>query len=121
VVQLYRRALFNVLAANDDDHGRNHAFLMDEAGGWSVAPAFDVTLATNPLASGFRAASVNGRAAGITRRDLLELGLSQDIASPGDILGEVAAAIAEWPAHAAVNGLSATQAHLVAAEHRRLQ
>jgi hypothetical protein len=42
VGELYRRAVFNVLAANDDDHGRNHAFLMDESGEWRLSPAFDI-------------------------------------------------------------------------------
>jgi serine/threonine-protein kinase HipA len=53
--EVFRRAVFHVLAANDDDHGRNHAFLMDEEGTWSLAPAFDVTCASYPLVRGFRA------------------------------------------------------------------
>src|SRR5690606_11249150 len=28
VEELFRRAVFNIAAGNDDDHGRNHAFLM---------------------------------------------------------------------------------------------
>jgi serine/threonine-protein kinase HipA len=39
--QLFRRVIFNVLVANRDDHLRNHGFLRD-AGGWRLAPAFDV-------------------------------------------------------------------------------
>lgn len=39
--QLFRRALFNVLIGNRDDHLRNHGFLR-EATGWRLAPAFDV-------------------------------------------------------------------------------
>ncbi len=39
--QLFRRAVFNLLAANRDDHLRNHGFLRG-AGGWRLAPAFDV-------------------------------------------------------------------------------
>ncbi len=39
--QLFRRLVFNVLAANRDDHLRNHGFLRS-LGGWRLAPAFDV-------------------------------------------------------------------------------
>nr|WP_255699289.1 HipA domain-containing protein [Luteimonas sp. Y-2-2-4F] len=41
LAQLYRRAVFNVLVGNRDDHLRNHGFLR-ELGGWRLAPAFDV-------------------------------------------------------------------------------
>jgi serine/threonine-protein kinase HipA len=39
--QLFRRAAFNVLVANRDDHLRNHGFLRSNRG-WRLAPAFDV-------------------------------------------------------------------------------
>jgi serine/threonine-protein kinase HipA len=39
--QLFRRAVFNLLIANRDDHLRNHGFLRAPAG-WRLAPAFDV-------------------------------------------------------------------------------
>lgn len=118
VEEVFRRAVFNILAANDDDHGRNHAFLMDAAGTWTLAPAYDLTLATYPLASGFRAARVNGKAAAITRADLLRLGATHDIRTPGDIIAQVTDAIANWPAHAAAQGISAAIASRVADQHR---
>jgi serine/threonine-protein kinase HipA len=43
--QLLRRVVFNVLVANRDDHLRNHGFLRT-AGGWRLAPAFDVNPST---------------------------------------------------------------------------
>ncbi len=39
--QLFRRAAFNVVVANRDDHLRNHGFLRT-GGGWRLSPAFDV-------------------------------------------------------------------------------
>jgi len=39
--QLFRRALFNVLIGNRDDHLRNHGFLR-QGNGWVLSPAFDV-------------------------------------------------------------------------------
>lgn len=39
--QLFRRALFNILVGNRDDHLRNHGFLR-EGNGWRLSPAFDI-------------------------------------------------------------------------------
>jgi len=38
-----RRTTFNLLAANIDDHGKNHSLLFDEAGGWRLSPAYDMS------------------------------------------------------------------------------
>lgn len=46
--QQFRRMVFNVVARNQDDHVKNIAFLMSQQGGWSLAPAYDVTYAYNP-------------------------------------------------------------------------
>ena len=118
VEEIFRRAVFNVVAANDDDHGRNHAFLMDAAGTWTLAPAFDLTLATYPLASGFRAARVNGKASHITRRDFIQLGAAHDVRKPAEIIEQVVDAIANWDEHASANGISKSQAAMAQAQHR---
>ena len=47
VEQLLRRAVFNVVARNQDDHVKNIAFLMDRAGRWRLSPAYDVAYAYN--------------------------------------------------------------------------
>lgn len=118
VEEIFRRAVFNVVAANDDDHGRNHAFLMDEAGRWALAPAFDLTLATYPLASGFRAARVNGKASNIRHRDLIKLGEEHAVRKPGEIVAQVIDAVADWGRHASANGISRPHAGMVQAQHR---
>ena len=42
-VECFRRTVFNLLATNRDDHGRNHAFLYEEKSRtWTLAPAFDL-------------------------------------------------------------------------------
>jgi serine/threonine-protein kinase HipA len=48
LTELYRRALFNILARNQNDHTKNIAFLMDRSGGWRLAPAYDLIYAYNP-------------------------------------------------------------------------
>lgn len=40
--QLWRRAVFNVLISNTDDHLRNHGFLYESAKGWRLSPAYDM-------------------------------------------------------------------------------
>ncbi|MFT3992338.1 MAG: type II toxin-antitoxin system HipA family toxin [Luteolibacter sp.] len=105
VEEVFRRAVFNIIAGNDDDHGRNHAFLMDAAGTWSLAPAYDLTLATYPLASGFRAARVNGKAANITRKDLKRLGEDQGVRRVSEVIDQVLGAISDWEKFANEVGL----------------
>ncbi len=41
--QAYRRACFNLLAVNQDDHVKNFSFLMDDRGQWRLSPAYDLT------------------------------------------------------------------------------
>ena len=118
VEEIFRRAVLNVAAANDDDHGRNHACLMDADGKWRLAPAFDLTLASYPLASGFRAARVNGKAANITRKDFLRLGEAQQVRNPGAIIDEVLAAVSNWDHHAAANGITPAIAASASAQQR---
>ena len=48
VEEQFRRMAFNIIARNQDDHVKNIAFLMDKAGHWSLAPAFDVIYSYNP-------------------------------------------------------------------------
>lgn len=45
----FRRALFNLFAANQDDHSKNWAFLQSDDGSWQVAPFFDVTFSPHPF------------------------------------------------------------------------
>ena len=39
--ELYARISFNILCGNTDDHGRNHAYLIDPAG-LTLSPAYDI-------------------------------------------------------------------------------
>lgn len=105
VSEVFRRAVFNILAGNDDDHGRNHAFLMDEAGHWSLAPAYDLTPSGNPLSSGWRAGSIGGKAADLRRDDLLRFADDHDVRGAEEILRGVEDAMAAWPDHARAAGL----------------
>lgn len=45
---VFRRGVFNFIAHNRDDHWKQHAYLMDRTGKWSVAPSFDLTFSPGP-------------------------------------------------------------------------
>lgn len=40
--QMLRRALFNLLAMNRDDHTKNFSFMCDDEGKWRLTPAYDL-------------------------------------------------------------------------------
>ena len=45
---MYRRAVFNLLVCNQDDHAKNHSFLQDDEGRWDLSPAYDLTFSPHP-------------------------------------------------------------------------
>lgn len=49
--ELWKRMAFNALVGNTDDHPRNHGLLNDK-GGWHLAPAFDITPIWMPPSQG---------------------------------------------------------------------
>lgn len=106
VEEIFRRACFNVLAGNDDDHAKNHAFLMEPDGSWVVSPAYDITRTSNPLVFGMRAALVCGKGVDVGIEDLKELGESQSVRRIDDIIDQVLKAIKDWPRWAEESGLS---------------
>lgn len=51
--ELARRMIFNVLTSNHDDHGKNHAFMLDEESGqWVMTPAYDLTYSSGIIQRG---------------------------------------------------------------------
>ena len=105
VEQMFRRMAFNVIARNQDDHAKNIAFLMDRAGRWSMAPAFDVTYAYNPGGAwtGTHQMTINGKRDAFTMEDfkacaragLMKRGRAEAIVE------ETRKVVARWPDFAA--------------------
>ena len=104
VEEQFRRMVFNLIARNQDDHVKNIAFLMDKAGRWSLAPAFDVTYSYNPTGSWTdrHQMTMNGKRDGFTLADfrafakvaLMKRGRAEAI------LAEVLDAVKKWPDYA---------------------
>lgn len=97
----YRRAVFNVLAVNQDDHVKNFAFLMDREGRWRLSPAYDLTYAHGSGYTRRHQLSLNGKRGGIGLEDLLALGGRYGVKGDGRaIIAQVADAVGEWETHA---------------------
>ncbi|TDB05415.1 type II toxin-antitoxin system HipA family toxin [Halomonas marinisediminis] len=45
---LFRRAIFNLFACNQDDHSKNWAFLLQNDGQWRPSPGYDLTFSPGP-------------------------------------------------------------------------
>lgn len=118
----FRRMLFNVVARNQDDHVKNIAFLMDKAGAWRLAPAFDVTYAYNPAGDWTRQhqMSINGKRDAFTLEDFRACaktaGLKRGRAET--LLDEVIAAVKDWSHHADAAGVSQKNRAAIAATLR---
>lgn len=97
--QQYRRALFNIVARNHDDHVKNFSFLMDNKGKWQISPAYDLTYSYSPGGTwtSVHQSSMNGKYDNFTRDDLLDFGKTFGIKKTGKILDEVISAVSQWP------------------------
>ena len=76
LAEAYRRMVFNVMAANHDDHTKNFAFMRSEVSGWRLTPAYDVTHAYNPNSqwTNRHLLAVNGKFEHIELEDLYVVG-----------------------------------------------
>jgi serine/threonine-protein kinase HipA len=123
--QLWRRVVFNILISNSDDHLRNHGFLYDRAGGWQLAPAFDlnpVPLDVKPRILTTAIDEDDGTAS-------IELALETashyglKLSHARTIVREVGVVVSTWRQTASDQGLSKTEIERMASafEHADLQ
>jgi serine/threonine-protein kinase HipA len=118
----FRRMAFNIISRNQNDHVKHIAFLMNQRGQWSLAPAFDVTYSYNPSGSwtATHQMSMNGKRDGFTQRDFLlcarvaGLPRSRVLA----ILEQVHTAVRRWPEFAEAAQLSPAWQQQIARHHR---
>ena len=109
VEQLFRRMTFNIVARNQDDHVKNIAFLMDRAGTWRLAPAFDMTYAYRPESpwTARHQMTMNAKADNFTRTDFEACGRVARLPSGRAlrILEELKGVVAGWGSYAARAGV----------------
>lgn len=100
VEQFFRRMVFNIVMRNQDDHVKNISFLMSRTGEWSLAPAYDITYASDEtnywLAR--HQMSMNGKTEQFETEDFYECGRAMNLskAKVRKILDEVRAATLLW-------------------------
>lgn len=96
VRRLFQLMVFNVLCGNRDDHAKNFTFIFDEAHGWRLSPAYDLT--ENPGMNGERATTVNGKGKDIAVADIVEVASRIGI-SRTDAMSEIENATTALRAH----------------------
>ena len=98
LTEMYRRMVFNICARNQDDHTKNHAFLMFGDGSWQLSPAYDLCFSYkpgNPFIESHQM-SCNGKRDGFLLEDLLTAAISADVKNPKKIIEEVQLAVSRW-------------------------
>ncbi|MBK1826018.1 type II toxin-antitoxin system HipA family toxin [Haloferula rosea] len=116
IEEMFRRAVFNIAIANDDDHSRNHAFMLTTSGDWKLSPAYDLTRSSYALGSGYRAAGIMGAFTQLGIRELRELGRDQSLRRIDHQIEQVLAALRRWPEFAQKAGIAEAHARTLAGE-----
>jgi serine/threonine-protein kinase HipA len=107
--EVARRMIFNVLASNLDDHGKNHAFQLDEvARTWNLTPAYDLTFSPGILQRGMTIAGEVWPSGETMEALCLEAGLTA--VEYNEILHAVKSATLEWKRFAKETGVPASLA-----------
>lgn len=110
----FRRAVFNLMALNQDDHTKNWAFLQDDQGRWQIAPFYDVTFSPSPY--GEHAMSFMGFGNSPSLKAMQQLAAQANFASWSsalEVVDEVMAAIASWGEVAKDIGVSESTRQLI--------
>ena len=118
IEEAFRRAVFNVAM---DDHVKNFAFLMDRAGAWALAPAYDLTYAKGHGFTRTHQMTLGGKAERITKKDLLGLATQMGIKhNGGHVVQQVVEARERWRRSAEEAGVPRGLTNRIASEFPRL-
>lgn len=110
IEEQFRRMVFNIVARNQDDHVKNIAFLMDKAGVWSLAPAFDMTYSFQPTGkwTSTHQMTLNGKRDNFTAEDFRDCARAATMkrGRAEAIIDEVRRVVERWPEYAEQAGVS---------------
>jgi len=113
IEQQFRRMVFNIVARNQDDHVKNIAFLMNKAGEWSLAPAFDMTYSFNPSGAwtAHHQMTLNGKRDNFALEDFKACAKAASMkrGRAETILGEIQETVSRWPDYAEETGVNPVQ------------
>ncbi len=113
VEKMFQLAVFNVLAHNRDDHSKNFTFLMDEAGEWTLSPAYDLTFSSGP--GGEQSTMVMGEGKAPSLSHLTKLGEHAKLgrARIAEIIEQTQASLSEWKNLADAHGIAKSNIKLI--------
>ncbi len=74
VEEAFRRAVFNIVFRNQDDHTKNFGLSMDQKGTWRLSPAFDLTYVYGQGLSATHQMKFAGKDDGFVRGDFFSVG-----------------------------------------------
>jgi serine/threonine-protein kinase HipA len=96
--KVLRMATFNIYTHNRDDHSKNFSFLMNEAGDWKLAPAYDLTFSSS--SHGMHSTTVAGEGKFPGEKQLLELASDFGVKNGIDIIQQVKTICVNWTNYA---------------------
>ena len=113
VENMFRLAVFNVMAHNRDDHSKNFTFLMNEFGEWKLSPAYDLTFSNGP--GGEQSTMVMGEGRNISIRHLTKLGLEAKLSKEfvENVIEQTRSALAKWMSLSKDFGISKSNIELI--------
>ena len=113
VEKLYQLAVFNVLAYNRDDHSKNFSFLMNEAGEWTISPAYDLTFSSGPRGEHSTLVMGEGRNPGLGHLRALAKEARIDERRAENIIHQTCDVLSNWEELASHYGVSASNITLI--------
>ncbi|MCP4074903.1 MAG: HipA domain-containing protein, partial [Gammaproteobacteria bacterium] len=119
--EAYRRMVFNICSRNQDDHTKNHAFLMFADGNWQFSPAYDLCFSYKPGNQFIEQhqMSCNGKRDNFNLEDLLIAAKAADVKNPKDIINEVEQATSRWYEFAENAGVTLERIESIGQLHRQ--
>jgi serine/threonine-protein kinase HipA len=100
--QLYRRMVFNVVFRNQDDHTKNHSFVMDRSGMWQLAPAYDLCYSYSVLGrwTNQHQMSINNKRSNFGYEDLLAVARNMGIKCAKEVIAQIVDVALRWSDYA---------------------
>lgn len=118
--QFYRRMVFNVVARNQDDHTKNHSFIMTGTGEWKLAPAYDLLYAYSPSGkwTSQHQLSLNNKRDNFEYSDLLAVAKNMGIRNASAIIDQTLEIVSSWRRYAQDAGVIPEHIEYIAKNHR---
>ncbi len=122
LVEQVRRAVFNVVARNQDDHTKNISFLMNRTGKWSLSPGYDITYSHNPAGAwtSNHQMTINAKRNDFERADLVALGHAADLGAGETqrLIEHIVDVVADWNRFATAVDVEPSMADSIGSDHR---